>query len=233
MVTTKVSIVLRPQMTPNEKDMRERISSKAHDLVMKYGVRSVSMDDIANALGISKKTIYQYFVDKDELVEAIIENTLGENQEKCTSHRAAAQNAVEEIFSAKKLLREMFSDMNPSILYDLQKYHPKAFARFLKHKNDFLFGLLRTNLEKGIKEELYRDEINVDIITRFRIESMMMPFNPDFFSKHKHSLLEVEEQLLEHFLFGIVTLKGYKLVLKYKQESEKNASKYETISKAK
>jgi TetR/AcrR family transcriptional regulator, cholesterol catabolism regulator len=233
LVTTKVSIVLRPQMTTNEKDMRDRIGGKAHDLIMKYGVRSVSMDDIANALGISKKTIYQYFVDKDELVEAIIDNTLRENQERCNIHRATAQNAVEEIFSAKKLLREMFSDMNPSILYDLQKYHPKAFTKFLKHKNDFLFGLLKANLEKGIQEELYRNDINVDIITRFRIESMMMPFNPDFFSKHKHSLLEVEEQLLEHFLFGIVSLKGYKLVLKYKQESEKNASKYETISKAK
>lgn len=213
--------------------MRERISGKAHDLIMKYGVRSVSMDDIANALGISKKTIYQYFVDKDELVEEIIANVLEENEDRCRSHRASAQNAIEEIYSAKKLLREMFSDMNPSILYDLQKYHPKSFAKFLRHKNDFLFGLLKTNLEKGIAEELYRPEINVDIITRFRIESMMMPFNPDFFSKHKHSLLEVEEQLLEHFLFGIVTLKGYKLVLKYKQESEKNASKYETISKAK
>lgn len=213
--------------------MRDRISSKAHDLIMKYGVRSVSMDDIANALGISKKTIYQYFVDKDELVEAIIDNTLRENQERCNHHRTTAQNAVQEIYSAKELLREMFTDMNPSILYDLQKYHPKAFTKFLKHKNDFLFGLLKTNIEKGIAEELYRPEINVDIITRFRIESMMMPFNPDFFSKHKHSLLEVEEQLLEHFLFGIVSLKGYKLVLKYKQESEKNASKYETISKAK
>jgi AcrR family transcriptional regulator len=220
-------------MTTNEKDMRDRISSKAHGLVMKYGVRSVSMDDIANALGISKKTIYQYFVDKDELVEAIIENTLHENQLRCNEHRANAQNAVQEIFSAKQLLREMFADMNPSVLYDLQKYHPKAFTRFLKHKNDFLFGLLKSNIERGIAEELYRTEINVDIITRFRIESMMMPFNPDFFSKHKHSLLEVEEQLLEHFLFGIVSLKGYKLVLKYKQESEKNASKYETISKAK
>jgi TetR/AcrR family transcriptional regulator, cholesterol catabolism regulator len=218
-------------MSTNDKDTSERISSKAHDLIMKYGVRSVSMDDIANALGISKKTIYQYFVDKDELVDAIIEHTLRDNQEKCTQHRSKAQNAVEEVYKAKELLREMFSDMNPSVLYDLQKYHPKAFARFLKHKNDFLFGLLKTNLEKGIAEELYRPEINVDILTRYRLESMMMPFNPEFFSKHK--LLEVEEQLLEHFLFGIVSLKGYKLVLKYKQESEKNASKYETFSKAK
>ena len=91
----------------------------------------------------------------------------------------------------------------------------------------------KKNIERGTTEELYRSDLNVDIITRFRVESMMMPFNPDFFSKHKHSLLEVEEQLLDHFLFGIATLKGHKLILKYKQESEKNATKYDTSAKAK
>jgi TetR/AcrR family transcriptional regulator, cholesterol catabolism regulator len=219
-------------MSSTDKDMRERISSKAHGLVMKYGIRSVSMDDIANALGISKKTIYQYFADKDELVDAIVETVVNDNQQRCIQHRSTAQNAVEEIFKAKQLLREMFTDMNPSVLYDLQKYHPKAFARFLRHKNDFLYSMIKTNLERGLAEELYRTEMNIDIITRFRLESMLMVFNPDFFSKHKYSLLEAEEQLLEHFLFGIVSLKGYKLVLKYKQVSEKNASKYETVSKA-
>jgi len=220
-------------MTTNDKDTRERISLKAHELIMKYGIRSVSMDDIANALGISKKTIYQYYVDKDELVDAIVEAILRENQGRCNYDKATAQNAVEEVFKVKQQIREVFSNMNPSILHDMQKYHPKAFARFLKHKNDFLYSIIKSNLEKGIAEELYRADINVDILTRFRVESMMMPFNPDFFSKHKHSLLEVEEQLLEHFLFGVVSLKGYKLLLKYKQESEKNASKHETYSKAK
>lgn len=220
-------------MTMNDKDTRERISQKAHELMMKYGIRSVSMDDIANALGISKKTIYQYYVDKDELVDAIVESILRENQGRCNYDRAAAHNAVEEIFRVKQQIREVFADMNPSILYDMQKYHPKAFTRFLKHKNDFLYSIIKSNLEKGISEELYRPDINVDVLTRFRVESMMMPFNPDFFSKQKHSLLEVEEQLLEHFLFGVVSLKGHKLLLKYKQESEKNASKHETYSKAK
>jgi TetR/AcrR family transcriptional regulator, cholesterol catabolism regulator len=220
-------------MTMNDKDTRERISEKAHELIMKYGIRSVSMDDIANALGISKKTIYQYYADKDELVDAIVHAVVTDSQGRCNHDRLEAHNAVEEIFKVKQQIREMFSNMNPSVLYDLQKYHPKAFTRFLKHKNDFLYSMIRTNLEKGIAEELYRPDLNVDIITRFRVESMMMPFNPDFFSRHKHSLLEVEEQLLEHYLFGVVSLKGYKLLLKYKQESEKHGSKHETYSKAK
>ena len=233
LVTTKVSIVLPPFMTMNDKDTRVRIGGKAHDLIMKYGIRSVSMDDIANALGISKKTIYQYYADKDELIDAIVESILTENQHKCDQYRTNSRDAVDEVMRAKQLLRDMFTDMNPSVLFDLQKYHHKAFTRFLRHKNDFLFTMVKKNIERGISEELYRPDLNVDIITRFRVESMMMPFNPDFFSKHKHSLLEVEEQLLDHFLFGIATLKGHKLILKYKQESEKNATKYDTSAKAK
>jgi TetR/AcrR family transcriptional regulator, cholesterol catabolism regulator len=220
-------------MTTNDKDTRVRIGGKAHDLIMKYGIRSVSMDDIANALGISKKTIYQYYADKDELIDGIVETILTDNQLRCGQYRANSRDAVDEVLRAKELLRDMFTDMNPSVLFDLQKYHHKAFTRFLKHKNDFLFSMIKNNLERGIAEELYRPDINIDVITRFRVESMMMPFNPDFFSKHKHSLLEVEEQMLDHYLFGIATLKGHKLILKYKQESEKNATKYETPAKAK
>ncbi|MGB8194819.1 MAG: TetR/AcrR family transcriptional regulator, partial [Chitinophagaceae bacterium] len=210
---------MRPDMITNDKDTRERISRKAHDLIMKYGIRSVSMDDIANALGISKKTIYQYYSDKDELVDAIVEGILCENEGQCKQYRTGASNAVDEVWSTKQMMRDMFTNMNPSVLYDMQKYHPKAFSRFLKHKNDFLYMLIKTNIEKGIAEELYRPDLNVEIMTRFRVESMLMAFNPDFFSKSKHSLLEVEEQLLEHFLFGIASLKGHKLILKYKQES--------------
>lgn len=188
---------------------------------MKYGIRSVSMDDIATALGISKKTIYQFYSDKDELVSAVVEEILGKNQGSCQQYLQHSENAIDEVWKARELMRETFVNMNASVLFDMQKYHPKAFARFQKHKNDFLHTVVKNNLERGIAEELYRAEINIDILTRFRLESMFLPFDPDFSSKIKYSLLEVEEQLMEHFLFGIATLKGHKLLLKYKQESEK------------
>ena len=168
-------------MTTNDKDTRVRIGSKAHDLIMKYGIRSVSMDDIANALGISKKTIYQYYADKDELIDGIVETILTDNQHRCVQYRTNSRDAVDEVMRAKELLRDMFTDMNPSVLFDLQKYHHKAFTRFLRHKNDFLFSMIKNNIERGISEELYRPDLNIDVITRFRVESMMMPFNPGIF----------------------------------------------------
>lgn len=221
LVTIKVSIVLPPIMNMIETGTKERIQLTAHNLVMQYGIRSVSMDDIANALGMSKKTIYQYFADKDELVLAVVEEVLKKNEADCERDKCSARDAIHEIFLAMEMMVETFRTMNPSLLYDMQKYHPAAFARFQHYKNEYLNRVMRENIERGIREELYRPEINVDIICRFRVESMMLPFNPEFQRHVKQDLLEIQEELILHFLYGVVSLKGYKLILKYQQERTK------------
>ena len=223
LVTLKVSLVLWPIMTDTE--TKDRIQKAAHDLVMQYSIRSVSMDDIAANLGMSKKTIYQYFKDKDELVEAVVDDVIEINQCGCDEDREKAGNAVHEIFLVMEMMAEMFKSMNPSILYDMQKYHPAAFSKFQKHRNEYLFNVCTQNLERGIKEELYRPEIAVDILARYRVETMFIPFNPEFQRNLKYSLLEIEEEIIIHFLFGLVTLKGYKLVLKYMEQKEKTLAK--------
>src|SRR5688572_20671925 len=95
---------------------------------------------------------------------------------------------------AMDMVEGMFRHMNPSILYDLQKYHPRAFNRFLKHKNDYLYSVVRSNLERGITEELYRDDINIDLLSKFRVESIMMFFNPDFLGNQKMNFGEVQQK---------------------------------------
>ncbi len=205
-------------------DNKERIKLQATDLFMKYGVRSVSMDDIANSLGMSKKTIYQFYADKDELVDAVIQEEIHHNEECCELDRSNSENAVHELFLAMDMVLEMFRSMNPSVLYDIQKYHPNAFLKFHKHKNDYLFSVIKANLVRGIAEDLYRDDINIEIIARFRVESMLLPFNPEFQAKVKHTLAEIEEELILQYLFGLVNMKGYKLILKYKQDRIKKLS---------
>ena len=204
---------------------RERIRHKADELFMRFGLRSVSMDDIANSLGISKKTIYQFFADKNELVDAVLEETLNYNIQNCDRNRGDSTNAVEEIFLSMDIAEQIFRNMHPSLIYDMQKYHPQAFARFLKHKNDYLYNIISKNLLRGIKEELYRPEIDIEILSRFRVESMLMTFNPDFYLSQKHNLAEVEQQLIEHYLFGIASMKGHKLILKYQQDRIKKHQK--------
>ena len=215
-VTIKVSIVLLPIMT--DIDTGIRIREKARDLYMQFGLRSVSMDDIATGLGMSKKTIYQYYADKDELIVAVIQEEIQRTQTTCERDRLLASNAVHEIFLAMDMVVEMFSAMNPSLLFDMQKYHPRAFLHFQKHKNDYVYGMIRENIVRGIKEEFYRPEIHVDILSRYRLETMMLPFHPDFHSKLKFNLAEVEEEFIIHFLFGMASPKGYKLIQKYQQQ---------------
>ena len=223
MVTKKVSVVLCPIMT--ELDTKQRIQKAAHDLVMQYGIRSVSMDDIAANLGMSKKTIYQYFKDKDELVEAVVDDIIDTNQYACKVDIERSENAVHEIFLVMDMMAEMFKSMNPSILFDMQKYHPAAFLKFQKHRNDYIYNVCRQNLERGIAEELYRPEISVDILARYRVETMLTAFNPEFQRSVKQSLLKIEEEIITHYLFGLVSLKGYKLVLKYMEQKEKESAK--------
>lgn len=208
---------------------KNRIKQVTHDLVMQYGIRSISMDDIATSLGISKKTIYHYFTDKDDLIAAIVVDVIQFNQQCCEKDRAIARDAVHEIFLAMQMMQEMFENMNPSILYDLEKFHPVAFKSFQEHKYNFLYRVLKENIDRGIAEELFRPDIQADVLIKARLESMMLAFNQSIFPKNKYRLVDVETQLTEQYLFGIASLKGYKLIKKYQKEREKKIINNEKI----
>jgi TetR/AcrR family transcriptional regulator, cholesterol catabolism regulator len=208
-------------------DTQKRIQQKAHELFMRYGIRSMNMDEIANRLGMSKKTIYQYFEDKDALVDAVIDDEIEQTQVECKLTQNDSKNAVDEIFQVMEYIDQQFREINPLVLYDLQRYHHKAFTKFLEHKNSFLLQVIRLNLERGKQEELFRPELDVEIIARHRLESMMLAFNMEVFPSGRFNLAAISRELIEHYLFGLVTLKGYKLVLKYKNQRLKKSTLHE------
>jgi TetR/AcrR family transcriptional regulator, cholesterol catabolism regulator len=220
LATLKVSLVL-PSLNMEQK---ERIQAKADEMFMMYGIRSVSMNDIATELGMSKKTLYQYFADKDDLVDAVVNKELKISQHDCLECMHQSSDAVDEIFHTMVHIAEQFRNMNPMVLYDLEKFHTKSFQKFLKHKNEFLLEVIRKNLERGIKEELFRPEINVDVMSKYRLESLMIAFNISVFPPKKYNLVDVTQEIIEHYLYGLATLKGHKLILKYKEQSKKKLS---------
>ena len=228
LVTKKVSIVLCLESEAME--AKERIALKAEELFMQYGIRSVSMDDIANSLGMSKKTLYQYFADKDELVEAVVDRHINEVQGDCINCRTEAKNAIHEIFLTMEHIMEELNNMNPMLLNDLAKFHFKAYHRFREYKDKFLLQIIRNNIEWGIKDELYRPDINVDILSKFRIESIMIPFNVAVFPPGKYNLATTSELIIENFTYGLATIKGHKLIQKYNEQRQKNLS-YEESKK--
>ena len=206
-------------------EVKERIKQKADELFKRYGIRSITMDEIANQLGISKKTIYQSFSDKDELVDDVISDLLAYHQERSNKARLKASNAIQEVFLSMEMLDEMFENMNPVILYDLERNHPQTFKKFQHHKYFYISDIIKQNIEKGKSEELYRADINTEVATKIRLETIMLPFNQEVFPKSKFNLADLEKQLIEFYLFGIASLKGYKMILKYQQERLKSITK--------
>ena len=219
LVTKKVSIVLHPIM-----EVKDRILEKATDLFMRYGIRSITMDEIAAQLAISKKTIYQFFTDKDEIVEAVVDQEIHKNEEECERFRENSENALHENFLAVEGMEEMLKSMNPLIMYDMEKHHPKSYKKFKNHKYQYMYTMVKENLERGIREEIYRPEINVDMVSRHRIESAFMSFNQDVFPHNRYKISEICYELAMLFLHSITTPKGKKLIDKYLTERKKQLS---------
>ena len=197
-------------------EARERILIKANELFCKFGIRRVTMDEIALKTGMSKKTIYQSFSNKDELVDAVLDDHLSSSFSQCESNKVKAENAVHEIFLNIDMLQELMTEMNPTIFYDLEKFYPATFKKLYEHKHSYMFKTVKANLEWGMKDGLYREALNIDVITKLRLEMMFFPFNQDLFPYTKYNLPEVEKQSLEHYLYGIATVKAHKLIDKYK-----------------
>jgi TetR/AcrR family transcriptional regulator, cholesterol catabolism regulator len=202
-------------------EAKERILVKSHELFNRYGIRSVSMDDIAAQLGMSKKTLYQYYTDKDDLVNAVFDTVLVTNKSQCTDCIRQGENAIHEVFLSFDMVEEMLKNMNPSVMFDMQKYHPSAFKKFDDFRNGFLYKVIKANLERGIREELYRQEIDTEILSRYRLHSVLLSFSQEVFPSNKSNLAYIEQQLLESFLFGLATPKGQKLIQKYKNQRTK------------
>jgi AcrR family transcriptional regulator len=200
---------------------KERILKKADELFNRYGIRSVSMDDIAAQLGMSKKTLYHYYADKDELVTDVFTAIMEENKCGCSESKKASENALHEVFLSFDRVQDMFANMNPAVLFDMEKYHPGCFRKFNDFQNGFMYQMIKSNLERGVEEGFYREEIDIDILTRYRIHSIMLSFNPEVFPNNRTHLLHIEQTLLEHFLYGLATAKGQKLIQKYKNQRTK------------
>lgn len=196
--------------------MQDRILLKARDLMFQTGLRQVTMDDLATQLGISKKTIYQYFKDKDDLVKAVVGFELKSHQLMCQNCESNADNAVHEMFLTMETMKEMAKTMNPGTLMELEKYFPSAFDIIKKHKEEFFLSLIKQNIDKGIAQGFYRDDLNVAIISKYRLETIFIPFNLNAFPLSKFDPTTVHVQLMEHFVYGLMTVKGYELMQQYK-----------------
>lgn len=201
-----------------DQDIKDKILKGSEELFMKYGVRSISMDDIARHLSVSKKTLYQHFVDKDELVTMMSKAFLEKDKRQYEAITAISKNAVDELSKISILLKQDMEELNPSLLFDLQKFHPKAWNLWQEFKEKFIQESMVRNLKQGIEEGYFRPEINPDIIAVARLVMIESSFNDQVFPKDRFNFVEVNWQIFDFFVHGMCTEKGKKLYQKYRSE---------------
>jgi AcrR family transcriptional regulator len=147
--------------------MREKIVIKAKEMFLKLGFKSITMDDIAFEMGISKKTIYKYFSNKELLIEESTQMVHEEVRETIESTVAKNHNAIEENFEIRRMFKEMFKYSETSPVYQLKKHYPEVYQRVVGNQIEICQGCFRDNILKGISEGLYRDTIDVENYVKF------------------------------------------------------------------
>lgn len=190
--------------------MSEKILHKALELFLNLGFKSVTMDDIANEMGISKKTIYVHFPNKTKLVEATTLHLFETISCGIDHISTLKKNPIEEIFDIKAFVMMHLKNEKSSPQYQLQKYYPKIFAALKTKQFEVMQGCVTENLKRGIAQGLYRDTINIDFISRIYFNGMINLKDQELFPLVKFSMNTLMEYYLEYHLRGICTAKGLK-----------------------
>jgi AcrR family transcriptional regulator len=182
-----------------------KIFEKARTLFNTVGIRNTTMDDLARELGISKKTLYKEIDNKADLVKFCVQYDLNEMEKKIKTISSSCENAIEELLRIAEVINEDMQLYHPSLLRDITKFYPDSRALIEHHKETFAQKNIFDNLKKGIRQGLYRKDINIELTTLFQLHLCLLPFE---ISNPAYKSMEVYKEVLAYNLFAIATPKG-------------------------
>lgn len=188
--------------------MRDKIIEKSNELFLNLGFKSVTMDEIANALGVSKKTIYKYFKNKTDLVDAVTKHTFCVISEGIDKICALKENPIDELFDIKQFVMTHLKDEKSSPQYQLQKYYPKIYLSLKQKQFEVMQDCVVENLKYGIELGIYRDNIDVEFISRIYFSGLIGIKDKDMFPLKNYSMKTLMNYYYEYHLRGICTEKG-------------------------
>jgi AcrR family transcriptional regulator len=188
---------------------RNHIIEQAFATFKQRGFKNVTMDDISRQVGISKKTLYEIFKHKDDLVEAVVQFVINDNTCQLNNAAEPKNNAIEHNIQMMLYLDRFVGGMNPVCFIDLQRYYPVAFQLLTQHRTQFVEQSILQNLQQGIEEGLYRPDIDVAIIARYRTESIFLVIQQQWFVNLDFNASHINAQIFIHYLYGLCTLKGH------------------------
>jgi AcrR family transcriptional regulator len=190
----------------------KQILAKVRELYMRYGIKSITMDDVASTLSISKKTLYKHVTDKEDLVGKFVDQEIDIQRADSSCILNGNHNAIEELLMVSKMVNHKLKEINPSTEYDLRKYYPLHFQRLTLTRRERMYNSIVTNIKKGKGEGLYREELNEDIIGKLqvsRIESMM---NNEVFTIDEFTSPKFFQEIFTYHIRGIANEKGIELL---------------------
>lgn len=188
------------------------IIEKAGELYYKYGIKSITMDDVARELGISKKTLYQFVKNKTDLVKKVVDFEIQKRTGEFKELDKSKLNAIEELFEVNRQINCMLEKHNPSMHYDLRKYYPDIFKRLQVSKREGMFKSIIFNLEKGKKEGLYRKEIDIGIIARIQVARAENVIESSYVSILDYTSRKFFSELFIYHIRGIANSKGIRFL---------------------
>jgi AcrR family transcriptional regulator len=189
-------------------DELQNILRKVLTLYRKYGIRSVTMDDISHELGISKKTLYQYVHDKDELVTQVVDMEIAERQERMMITCQDNKNAIEQLLEIALCISVMLKDYSPSTEYDLKKYYPDLYLKVRNLRRSHIYKFLLENLNKGKEEGLYRNEIDVGIISKLNVSIIDGIIDSEVITIHEFLSQRFFSEFFVYHIRGIANVNG-------------------------
>jgi AcrR family transcriptional regulator len=184
------------------------ILERVRELFFKYGVRSVSIDDICRDVGISKKKLYQHVASKNELVEKLLELERQHFEIIFDTHDFEGMNAIDILLTVSREVGERFWDISPSMTFDLKKYYPDVYHKHIDERIEFIYQKIQINMQKGISQGMYRDDLSIELVARLYIRRLIDLHNPEFFPAEKFSFLTLFDTMFDNFIRGISNENG-------------------------
>ena len=197
-----------------EQAKEEQLLFAATELFMRLGVKSLTMDDISKHLGISKKTLYQYVSDKKDLVKKAMALAIQNDQCMLVDIVVKEENAIDELLAINEKVSEKLQSLQPAVMYDMKKHYPEAWALMENHKKCFVSDIVIKNINTGIQQGLYRENVNPEIVARIYITMIDKIFDAETFPSHQYTFATIHKEIARYHIRGIASEKGVKYLVK-------------------
>lgn len=193
-------------------EQEHKILTQAEALFMRVGIKSVTMQDLSRELGISKKTLYQYVENKADLVLKIMFNHAQTEMEAITKITTESKDAIDEMLEIARYSLEQLREISPTLIYDLKKYYRKSWDVMEKLHQEHSSGVIVENFKRGIEEGLYRNDFDIDIVSKLYVSKTFLLVEDSLFPLRKYDRRHLMNEFIKYHLYGIVSPKGKALL---------------------